>query len=261
MARGTTLTQLLTMLRAEVGHSTNVAAGIDNTPALMQKLQRTQTMLYDDYDWPFLRETWQVPLTAGTRYYNLPHKTDGSIATSTGSVLNMERIERVAINYSGRPVPIDRGIDWEQYAQYNSDNNERASPARRWDIKSALASIEDFTPTQTPQLEQIEIWPIPTDNTQLLMFKGIRQLRPLVNPGDPCDIDDILIVLTAGHEILMRAKSADATEVKAAAAARLKQLKPQVKAGARTITMSGTDRSRSVYNKGRTIIRIGSQTN
>jgi len=249
MPRGTSLTELLTMLRAEAGHSTNVAVGVDNVPALMQKLVRAQTMLYDEYDWPFLRETFQVPLQQNTRYYDLP------TSSTTNSKLNMERIEEVAINYSGRPVPIDRGIDFVQYAQYNSDEAQTASPCRCWDIKSTRDSS---TATNTTT-DQIEVWPIPTDNTQILSFRGIRQLRPLVNPSDVCDLDDILIVLTAAAEILARAKLADADEVKKAASARLAQMKIRTKGASRDINLAGSTDTRS--NLGRTIIRIGSQTN
>ena len=236
MARGTTLTRLIQMLRAEAGHSTSVAAGQDNEAALIQKLQRVQIMLYDDYDWPFLRDTFDIPLEAGERYYDLPID------------LNMERIEAAAINYSDRPEPITRGISFDEYAQYNSDNDERASPARRWDIKR----VDDG-------VEQIEIWPIPTDDTQLFQLRGIKKLRPLVAPADVCDIDDIAIVLSTASELLAKAKATDAASVQSAAAARLKQLKARTKGASRMITMSGSSADSS--NRGRTIIRIGSQTN
>lgn len=248
MARGTTLTQMLADLRAEVGHSTSTAAGKDVEASLKRKLYRTQVMLYDEYDWPFLRQKWAIGtnglLSAGQRYYDWPTEVG-----FPGNVINMERIEHVTINYSGRPVPIERGISWEQYAQFNSDNGVGASPVRRWDVKRT-----------SDGKEQLEVWPIPVDNTQILEITGIKALRPLIAASDVCDIDDVAIVLTAAAEILMRAKSADANDVKAAAGARIKQMKARVKAKSRMINLAGQADSWRT-NRGKTIIRIGSQSN
>lgn len=248
MARGTQLQELINMVRAEAGQSTSVAAGRDNRPALVQKIQRVQELYHLDYDWPFLRETFPITLNASQRFYDLPTLTLLDNATAH---LDMERIEEVAIDYSGRPVPIDRGIDFVQYAQYNSNllpTPDTASPARRWDIKRTSAASE-----------QIEIWPIPTDNTQILTFKGICRLRPLIANEDVADLDDMLIVLTVAAEILARQGSKDATKVEGAAIARYKGLKGRVKGASRMFTMSGSSAKNS--NLGKTIIRIGSQTN
>lgn len=241
MARGTQLQDLVRMLRAEVGHSTKVSVGVDNLDGLVQKLQRTQVMLNDDYDWPFMRTEFEVQLQAGQRYYDLPF--------GTGGQLDMERIETVATNYSGRPTPLHRGIGFENYASFNSDNGDRASPARRWDIRRVDTAKE-----------QIEVWPIPATNFQeIIFFQGFKKLAPLIAMSDTADIDDILIVLTTGSEILARAKSADAGSMQAAAAARLKQLKARTKGSMQIRTMGGG--SDNQKNLGKTIIRIGSSTN
>lgn len=244
MARGTTLTQLLVMLRAEAGHSTSVAAGIDNEDALIQKLQRVQQMLYDEYDWPFMMNEWDIAMQAGDRYYDFPIESGFPGLT----VINLESTINAWIDYSGRPIPLTRGIGQRQYAQYNSNNDERAGPVRRWDIKRT-----------TDAKEQIEVWPIPADNTNTLWLHGKKKLRPLVAASDVCDIDDIAIVLTAASEILARQKAADSTKVETAAAVRLRQLKGRTKGGGRMITMSGS--SADNRNLGKTIIRIGSSTN
>lgn len=247
MARGTQLQDVIGMVRTEAGQSASVAAGVDNLPALTQKIKRTQELYHTDYDWPFLREVFPIELAASQRYYDLPSKT---LTDSSVSYLDMERIEEVAINYSGRPVPIERGISFEQYAQYNSDADTpaTASPARRWDIKRTAANTE-----------QVEIWPIPTDDTQILSFKGIRRLRPLVSMSDVLDLDDYLIALTVASEILARMGAKDAGKVESAAAARYKQLKGRTKGAGRMIVMGGAADRRS--NLGKTIIRIGSQSN
>lgn len=245
MPRGTTLVELIRQLRAEVGQaSTQTQIGGDYEAVLIQKLSRSQQMLYDDYDWPFLRIKCPIALNASQRYYDLPFDpNDGT------SQLNMERIEHVTINYGNSPTPLDRGISWDQYAQYDSDSGAKASPCRRWDVKRT-----------TKVAEQIEAWPVPADSTQLMEFTGIKKLRPLVANADVADLDDILIVLTAASEILAKAKSADATKIEAAAAARLKQLKARTKGASRTINLS-TGSSDFTSNRGKTIIRIGSQSN
>lgn len=244
MARGTNLTQLLVMLRAEAGHSVSVSAGVDNEAALIQKLQRTQVLLYDSYDWPFMMFEWSIAMAAGDRYYNFPVES----GFPGNQVVDLEGTIEAWIDYSGRPIPLDRGIGQRQYSQYNSNNDERAGPVRRWDVKRA-----------TDSKEQIEVWPIPASNTDVVWLKGKKKLRPLVAAGDVADLDDHLIVLTAAAEILARQKSADAPKIEAAAAARLRQLKGRTKGNTRMITMSGS--SAPHRNLGKTIIRIGSSTN
>lgn len=246
MPRGTQLQTLIQMVRAEAGHSTSVAVGRDNEASIIQKIQRTQRMLYDDYDWPFLRFKWSIPLQAGQQYYNAPNE-----AGFPGlQVINTERIEEAWIDYSGRPIPIDRGIGQEQYAQYNSANGDRASPARRWDITR---------PSDTT--EQIEIWPIPAGSTDIFWLKGLKKLRPLVAMTDVADLDDILITLHVAAEMLARQESADAKNIAGAAARRLAQLKGRTKGGSRMITMGGVGNNMANRNRGKTIIRIGSSTN
>lgn len=245
MPRGTTLTELIRQLRTEAGQaSTQTQIGGDYEATLIQKLRRTQQMLYDDYDWPFLRIKCPINLGSGQRYYDLPFDPNDE-----SSQMDMERIEHVTINYSGKPTLLEKGISWEQYAQYNSDNGEQASPCRRWDIKRTSA-----------QNEQIEAWPIPTDDTQLMEFTGIKKLRSLVFSTDVADLDDIVIVLTAASEILAKAGSKDAAKIEAAAAARLKQLKARTKGASRPVNLASNVNT-SLSNRGKTIIRIGSQTN
>lgn len=243
MARGTSLSMLFTMLRAECGHSVSVAAGIDNEAALLQKLQRTQQMLYDEYDWPFMMNEWDIPMAAGVRYYDFPTEVGFPGLT----VINLESTVEAWIDYSGRPIKLDRGIGQPQYAQYNSNAPvpDQAGPVRRWDIKRS-----------TDNREQIEVWPIPADSTNILWLAGKKKLRPLVGASDVCDIDDIAIVLTAAAEILARQKAADAPKVEAAASARLKQLKLRTKGGTKMFTLTGRQSGNS--NFGKTIIRIGS---
>ena len=121
MARGTQLTTLLSMLKAEARQSTSVALGIDKTETYKRLLRRHQEVLYLAYDWPHLRKIFTKALVAGSRYYDVP------------SGLNFERIEEVRVDYNSHFHVVDRGIGFDEYVQYDSEDDERADPVRRWD--------------------------------------------------------------------------------------------------------------------------------
>ena len=214
MARGSQLLTLVTMLREEVGRATSVAVGIDDMPMLKQKLKRSQEILYDDYDWPFLRQVFPLKaLSAGEQYYDFP--TD----------LNVERVEQVHVWYSNFPQPLTRGIGVKEYAIYNSNTGVTSEPAMRWDVR------------WTGTAEQFEIWPIPTSNTQTIQFTGIRNLRALVSDSDVADLDDQAIVLTAAAEILAKQGNQSAPDVGKLAMGRIRQIKGLQRGAARTRRM------------------------
>ena len=188
--------------------------GSDDLAGLKNKLSRTQEVLADEYDWPFLRQIFPAKaLQAGERYYDFP----------TG--LQAKRIDDndgpegpgVVCWYSNVPMPIRRGIHFADYAVYNSDAGIRQDPVLAWDIR--------WTGTK----DQIEVWPIPVSNNMTLQFSGLRTLRPLIADSDVCDLDDQLIVLTAAAELLARQGSANAPNVAGLALARLKRLKARNK--------------------------------
>src|ERR1700751_5618497 len=66
------LRDMLTDLRAEIGHSTNVAHGINDRDPLLYYLNRVQTQLVIDYDWPQLIIDRDVKCQDGQRYYPYP---------------------------------------------------------------------------------------------------------------------------------------------------------------------------------------------
>lgn len=192
----------------------NVAVGVDDVQNLTVVLQRVQETLYEEYDWPHMRETFPaIPLLTGQRYYDLP----------TG--LNYDRIEEASIRISNMPLPFTRGIDFSCYAAFDSDAGVRASPAIRWDIRSVAAA------------EQIEVWPIPADNAYSMQFRGIRNLRRLIDSNDVTDLDDRLIVLFAASEILAHAEAPDAKMKLSAAQALLARLKGRSAAASPTIRL------------------------
>lgn len=215
MARGVQLQQLVIKLKQMVGQSSNPAAGVDDLDALKEAIRETQETLYDEFDWAFLRVVTSKDMAAGQRYYDFP--TD----------LNLDRIEEVANYWSGSPHPISRGIGFEEYDQYDSDEDERADPVRKWDVR------------WTGSAPQMEVWPIPSGNDQVIKFRGIRPLRALVADTDVADLDDRLIVLFAAADILAEKDSKKAGRVSARAQARLATVRQQSSAGSDMIVYGG----------------------
>lgn len=178
MARGSTFLTLVTMLRAELGRAPSVAVGVDDVSHLKHHLNAAYESRFDEHDWPHLRRTFDaIPLSAGEQYYNFP------------SDLNYERIEGAWIWFSGRPVPLKRGISLDDYAAYDSTNDVRSAPAMKWDVRSIANAV------------QFEVWPLPADNAMSVTFLGHRKLAKLVNDIDVCLLDDWLVVFDAAASI------------------------------------------------------------
>lgn len=214
MARNTQLIQLVGMLREEIGRATSVAVGVDDLPALKNKLRRTQETLYDDYDWPFLRQIFPLkPLNAKQQYYDFP------------AGLNLERVEKVVVWYANLPRNVERGIGEREYAIFNPYLGVTSEPMQRWDVR--------WTGTS----EQMEAWPIPSGNDQQVGFTGIRALRPLIQDSDVADLDDQLIVLYTASELLARQGSKNASAVADAAKLRLTTVRGRLRGASRMYRM------------------------
>jgi hypothetical protein len=181
MPRNVTLSEMVLDLRGELLQSVNVNHGVNAAPAHRRILARIQRTLWLDYAWPHLRVDRDINLAAGQRYYDFP--TD----------LPLDRVEQVAVKWSGRWHGLARGIDVGLYNAYDSDIDTRTDPVLRW------APYEEA---------QFEVWPMPaTDGAQTVRISGIRNLRPLVEDDDTCDLDSDMIVLSAAAELSADAKS------------------------------------------------------
>lgn len=218
------------MLKAEIGASTLVSVGSDMLPAYKQALQRTQAILYDTYDWPFLQIRPYKALSAGQRYYDFPE-------------VDLEQIETVVVYYNGLPHTLMRGIRAEDYSAYDSDLDERVDPPLRWDV------------VHTGTAAQIEIWPVPASNGMRLQVFGKKALGPLVDDDDRADLDDHLIVLNAAVSLLARQESKDAALFEGMAAKRLATLRGRTKGGSDSVRMGMGDTSRNT--SGRAVVVIG----
>ncbi len=179
MPRGvTTLETMVSDLRLETRRSSNRSIGQDEYPALKRLLYRTQFFLYWDFDWPFMRVRRDINMQQDSRYYDLPADVD------------FERVTYIRTNGLGDKNwrPVERGITVDNYNLYDSDNGDTANPVEKWDIIDAGSG------------DQMEVWPMPDNSTEVLRVEGFKKLAPFFADDDVCTLDDTLIVtLAAAH--------------------------------------------------------------
>lgn len=194
MARGATLLSIVTAVRNEIGRAPDVSVGQSDIEGIKQKVRRVYESVYEE-EWPHLHAQFdKITLQAGQRYYDPPTSINGT----AGFQLDYERLDRAYVWYSGLPHPLKYGIGPQEYASFDSTIDVRAEPALRYDIR--------FTGVK----EQIEIWPVPSSNTQYLQFEGVPKCSQLVNESDVLNIDDKLIIMLVAAELLERQGSKDA---------------------------------------------------
>lgn len=189
MATGTTLLNLRKMLRGEIfgPESEDQAKGIKHSHNTI--LNRVQEWLYDDFDWPQLIVREDVAMVAGTNLYTIP------------SNISIESVLSIHTKYAGAWCELDPGVPLECYAEFDSDEDERYTPARRYRQYDAT---------------RIEIWPIPSTagvvatKENYIRIEGVTNYSPLSDDTDTAILDDQVIVLYAAAEILARKKDADA---------------------------------------------------
>lgn len=181
MTRGVTnLETMVKDLRLETRRSPNANIGIDEYEALKRLLYRVQFFLYWDYDWPFLKCRRDISMQNSQRYYDFP------------ADLGFDRISRIRTNGNGvnNWTPVVRGITMEDYNVYDSDNGDTSNPVRKWDVIDAGSG------------DQLEVWPMPDNDTETLRLEGIKALGPLIADDDVCTLDDTLIVTMAAAHLL-----------------------------------------------------------
>lgn len=198
MAKGTTLLALRSMLRSEIGASPNPSMGVNTIDQYDHILRRTQERLWADFEWPFAYIERDEILHTNQRYYTFDQDID------------FDRIVCAHVQYSSIWHPVDYGIGVHEYNQMDADRGQRMEPVLRW---------------RHHEGNQFEVWPVPTTNNQLLRFKAVKKLRPLISTTDQCELDDNLIVMFAAAELLTRAKAEDAQAKVALANAHYNRLK------------------------------------
>jgi hypothetical protein len=233
MARGKQLLSLIAQLRAETGRTQNVAVGVDEVENLKVILQRTQELLYEEYEWPHLRVQRTITLANNQRYYDLP------------ADLNFDRIQDVKLKYNGVYVPIERGILLEDYSIYDSNASpmEKSFPTLKWDIRD------------TGSAEKLEAWPVPNQAATIYLL-GTKKLGDLIEESDTADLDDRLIVLFAAAEILARQKSNDAKNKLSQAERRLMMLRRNSQSDSKMVQVGLGNRNGNRPHSGKTTIVV-----
>lgn len=186
MALGTTLSELVRMVREEAGHSTNPAVGSQTADPIRQRIRRTYRRLHTGWEWPHLVVERDEELLAGQRFYSFEPGIDPL------------RIQQVWTKEAGSDLwrPVEYGIGIGALNHYDSDaDNERADPVRRW---------------QRAEDNQYEVWPTPLKEGSILRMRGIAKPKELVADNDIVDIDDDLIALFVAGELLTRQKDPEA---------------------------------------------------
>lgn len=185
-----TLAQMLADLRAEAGISQNVAHGVTAVEPHKALLRRVQEELYLAYDWPHLQTSTILELDAGTRYKAYP---DTFLFDGIESAWTKDT--------SGRWVPLGYGINPGDFNTYDSEDDERAFPIRKW---QNYMQAEGDTANN-----MFEVWPIPDTDT-VVKFAGKRSIFPLDEDDKTSTLDGPVIVLHAAAELLARHKADDA---------------------------------------------------
>jgi hypothetical protein len=184
------LRDLLTMLRAEVGHSTNVAHGVNDRETLVYLLNRTQDELYEQYNWPSLNVDRDIPIAVGQRYY--PYDPD----------LPFEAIEKAWLVWQTLYTEIYYNIRPEEFMLWNSDKGFTSWPVQRW--------------RHHPDDNTFELWPIPSEAPVSMgvpasvRFRGPKFVRMMIQDSDYTTLPYRPILLFAAGEVLAREKAADA---------------------------------------------------
>lgn len=195
MSRGTTLTNLTAMVKAEIGDNSGTNSAADS--AIQVQLSNLQKWLATEYDWPFLERRWDVPVAANTQFVSFPTTDDN------GDVLvpNFERMPKVEVFWNNVYQPVLYGIGIDEYNTLDFALQQQSDPIQRW--RAATNPNEPTNPNT------FEVWPVPV-TAQTLRFTGQRTLLPLTTGVQTADLDDMLLVMGVAAEKLARSKQADA---------------------------------------------------
>lgn len=207
MSRGVkTLEALVADVRMETNRSPSRNFGQDEYAAIAALIRREQDRLYWDHNWPFLQISRNITIAAGQHFYNAP------------SDLNFERITAIYSLFGGDWLPLHRGIGATEYNVYSSEDDERADPIEKWDIKIDAVPVAPAAPAANT--EQIEFWPLPSV-AGTVRAEGFAKLAPFTDDDHVCTLDSTLLTLFSSGELLIRDGKADAGQAKLAAANRL----------------------------------------
>ncbi len=218
------------MLKSYVGDSLSI--GTQSDALYKQRLSDKQQWLAGEYDFPFLKDKWDVAIAGGTRYYPIPTTTiDGSVNIN----IEFERQVNAFVSWTNYWQVVQYGIDEMtefNYLQSDTLPNWPAKPndpIQRWQFNGE---------------SQFEVWPIPV-TVQTFRFVGQRVLSPLVADTDTADLDDQFLTLSLAVDLLLKKKSADAQAFLASAQQRLQAIRANYPCRDREVILGGRMKDRT----------------
>ncbi len=233
MARNIQFSEIVLQLRAELRRSQDPAVGVEDLAPLKQTINHVVSVLSNKEDWPFMyRKFDPLPMVAGTRFYDLP----------TG--LQLERITGARCKWGGSFYGLYRGITYNDYESWDPDQDERSSPALKYDFQNVNGAT------------QIEIWPIPDSSSQSIYFEGYASHPRLVNDTDLCLFDDAIVVLFAAAELMSDKFKAEAAAKRDQANELLRQIKIRGARNDGAPVQIGLGTGRMMPESGRAVVRI-----
>lgn len=197
MARLTPLAIVRSQVKAECQKSLQSTSTAQDAE-MNQIIYDTQVWLSSEYDWPFLKNRWDVLVAQGSRY--IPFPTVDNLGNQ--AVINFERAGQLALYIKWNLIWIDvvYGIrELEEFNYLDSDRGVVLDPVQRW---------------QFADQGKFEIWPLPASG-QTLRFLGQRmptELRssalgtlPITwNDNALLDIDDAIVTYFAAGDYMTR---------------------------------------------------------
>lgn len=121
--RGTQLSDLRSMLKAEIGD--HLTVGTSNDVAYNTLLSNKQKFYESTYDWPFLETRQDVNVQAGQRYFAFP-------------LINLERPIRSEVKFETHWYPVDYDIQGKEFNVLDSDRGDVANPVLRWTLHDQI---------------------------------------------------------------------------------------------------------------------------
>lgn len=178
-ANATTLSEAIKAVRIEAGQSASPAHGGNDRDAIVHLINRVQTQLAAESDWPRRSESATIQLTPGENEYTLPHP------------FQFENVERVTCHYYSATIVLSYGIDAEHTDYLSlSQPEDRRSPVRRWELRGSAGTVD-----------QIRFWPVP-DTVHTVTIEGDGALRRLTHDNDVLAFNGDMVALYVAAELL-----------------------------------------------------------
>jgi hypothetical protein len=218
------LSTLVSMVRAEAGHSLSVAQGLNTLDRLKHVIRRTQYELWTAFDWPQIATRWDVSIGA--------NQADAAFPTD----VEFDQIHTVWWTSEAVSDPNWTPVKFkipEDAIPPTGIAPSKGSRPEFWDIVTDPAS---------PHATKIRVWPTPS-KAGFLRLKGQYKLNGMVEDTDTCTLDATLIALFAAAEIMGEAKNEGAGPKQQKAQRHLQKLLANTNSDKQKVSTFGSVRS------------------